>query len=210
MRTYDISLTINLDLPTWPGDPKIGLERFLSIKNGDPVNAMKMSMSVHTGTHVDAPCHFLDGGAGVNEMVLKTLTGRAFVLYLPDAELITAKVLETAELPPRTRRVLLKTRNSEYWSRKEKQFHENYVAISPDGAQYLVDRGVQLVGVDYLSVAPYSDPEPTHKILLESGVVIVEGLDLSGVSDGRYNLYCLPLKIQGSDGAPARAILVGV
>jgi arylformamidase len=210
MRTYDISLTINLDLPTWPGDPKIELQRFLKIKDGDSVNAMKMSMSVHTGTHVDAPCHFLEGGAAVDELVLKTLTGRAFVLYLPEADLITAKDLEQAELPPRTRRVLLKTRNSERWLRKDKQFHEDYVALSPDGAQYLVDRGVQLVGVDYLSVAPFHDPEPTHRILLESGVVIVEGLDLSGVSDGRYNLFCLPLKIRGSDGAPARAILVGV
>ncbi len=210
MRTYDISLTISPDIPTWPGDPKVHLERFLELEKGDPVNAMKMSMSVHSGTHVDAPCHFFKNGSAVDELVMKTLTGRAFVLHLPEADLVTAKVLEQAELPPRTRRVLLKTRNSEYWLKKEKEFHEDYVAVSPDGAQYLVDRGVQLVGVDYLSVAPYLDGGATHRILLESGVVIVEGLDLSGVSDGRYNLYCLPLKIEGSDGAPARAILVGV
>jgi arylformamidase len=210
MRTYDISLTISPDIPTWPGDPDVVLERISSIENGDEANVTRLSMSVHTGTHVDAPSHFLRRGRTVDKMILKTLTGRAFVLDLSDVDLVTASVLEEAELPPRTRRVLLKTKNSQLWARGEKQFQRDYVGVSQDGAQYLVDRGVQLVGVDYLSVAPYEDTLQTHQILLNAGVVVVEGLDLSSVSDGRYNLYCLPIKLAGCEGAPARAILVGV
>jgi arylformamidase len=198
------------NMPTWPGDPRVELERFAMQENGDQANVSRLSMSVHTGTHVDAPYHFLAKGRTVDELLLKTLTGRAFVLHLPDVNLVTAAVLAGAELPPRTRRVLFKTRNSDYWANGLKTFQEDFVGISPDGAQYLVDRGVQLVGVDYLSVAPYADPVPTHQILLNAGVVIVEGLDLSAVSEGRYNLFCLPLRLAGADGAPARAILIGV
>jgi arylformamidase len=210
MRTYDISVKITPDLPTWPGDPKIVFESLSQIQNGDSANVTAISMSVHTGTHIDAPRHFLENGITVDEIVLKTLIGRAFVLYLPGVDLITAAVLEKAELPPRTRRVLLKTRNSEFWARGVGEFQENFVAVSPDGAQFLADRGVQLVGVDYLSVAPFDEPIRTHQILLDAGIVIVEGLDLSKVSDGRYNLYCLPINLAGVEGAPARAILVGV
>lgn len=210
MRTYDISLEITPDLPTWPGDPEIKFQTISNIPNGDSANVTAISMSVHTGTHIDAPLHFLEKGNSVDEIVLKTLIGRAFVLYLPDVDLVTAEVLENAELPPRTRRVLLKTKNSDFWARGVTEFQEDFVAISPDGAQYLADRGVQLVGVDYLSVAPFSEPIRTHQILLEAGIVIVEGLNLSEVSDGRYNLYCLPIKLAGVEGAPARAILVGV
>lgn len=210
MRTYDISLTISPEMPTWPGDPRVVLERFALQENGDQANVSRLSMSVHTGTHVDAPYHFLAQGRKVDELLLKTLTGRAYVMHLPHTDLVTAQVLADAELPPRTRRVLIKTRNSDYWATGENQFQAHFVGISADGAQYLVDRGVQLIGVDYLSVAPYQEPVPTHEILLKAGVVIVEGLDLSVVSEGRYNLYCLPLKLGGADGAPARAILVGV
>ncbi len=106
--------------------------------------------------------------------------------------------------------MIFKTRNSDLWSNPTHPFNTNFVSISPDGAQFLVERGVKLVGVDYLSVAPYSDPILTHEILLKAGVVVIEGLDLSRVSQGRYSLYCLPLKLAGSDGAPARAILIGV
>jgi arylformamidase len=120
-------------------------------------------------------------------------TGRAYVLHLPEVDVITAEVLEKAQIPPRTRRVLFRTRNSNYWSTKQSAFQEDFVGLSEDGAEYLVRRGVKLVGMDYLSIA-----------------VIVEGLDLSEVSQGRYTLYCLPLKIANSDGAPARAILIGV
>lgn len=210
MRTYDISLTISSDLPTWPGDPGIVLERTEKIEAGDNANVSRLDMGVHTGTHVDAPFHFLPDGSGVDQLQLKTLTGRAYVLDLPEVDLITAQVLEASNIPPRTRRVLFKTRNSEIWARGENAFQTEFVGLSADAAEYLVGRGVKLVGVDYLSVAPFKQSRPTHQILLAAGVVIVEGLDLTEVTQGRYTLYCLPLKLKDSDGAPARAILIGV
>jgi arylformamidase len=169
-----------------------------------------MDMGVHTGTHVDAPFHFLQDGKTIEYLNLNLLTGRAYVLHLPETDLITASVLDAAQIPPRTRRVLFRTRNSDLWVRKEPDFQTDFVGVSADGAKYLVNRGVKLVGMDYLSIAPYKQSRPTHEIFLRAGVVIVEGLDLSNVSQGRYTLYCLPLKLAGSDGAPARAILVGV
>lgn len=212
MRTYDISLTITPDLPTWPGDPQIVLERFSKMEEGAACNVTQISACVHIGTHVDAPYHFLgDGTQTVDQIPLSLLTGRAYVLHLPDqVDLITATVLEQAAIPPRTRRLLFKTRNSAYWRAGVNRFQEDFVAISPAGAQFLVEHGIRLVGVDYLSVAPFAAPEPTHEILLKGGVVVIEGLNLSQVSQGRYTLYCLPLKIAGADGAPARAILIGV
>jgi arylformamidase len=211
MRTYDISLTITPELPVWPGDAPISLERVSKIEAGNVANVTHMSMGVHVGTHVDAPYHFLGGHPTVDQLSLNLLTGRAYVLEIPDhIDLITAKVLEKADIPPRTRRLLFKTRNSHYWERQMETFQTDFVGIAADAAQYLVERSVKLVGVDYLSVAPYDDTVPTHEILLKAGVVIVEGLNLSAVEQGRYTLYCLPIKIGGADGAPARAILIGV
>jgi len=210
MRTYDISLTISPSLPTWPGDPSVVLERVEKIEDGSDANVSRIDIGVHTGTHVDAPYHFIRNGKTVDNLNLNLLTGRAYVLYLPGVDIITASVLERSQIPPRTRRVLFKTRNSAYWKNKDNQFQTDFVALSADGADYLIRRGVKLVGVDYLSVAPFEQSRPTHEILLSAGVVILEGLDLSGVTQGRYTLYCLPLKLAGSDGAPARAILIGV
>ncbi len=210
MHTYDISLTISPDMPVWPGDPAVMLERFEKMENGGNANVSRIAMSVHTGTHVDAPYHFIASGKTVEHLSIITLTGRAYVLHLPDVDRITAAVLEKADIPPRTRRILFRTRNSEVWARQENDFKSNFVAITADGAQYLADRGFKLVGVDYLSVAPFKEGKPTHEILLNAGVVVLEGLNLSQVSQGRYTLYCLPLKLANCDGAPARAILVGV
>lgn len=212
METYDISLTISPGMPVWPDDPRVILERIGKIEDGENSNVSRVDMSVHTGTHVDAPYHFLGGDAAtVDELSLRVLTGRAYVLHLPDeVDQITSEVLENAEIPPRTRRLLFRTRNSQYWAKGETEFQTDFVALTADGAQFLVDRGVRLVGIDYLSISPFRNSRPTHEILLKAGMVIVEGLNLSGVSQGRYSLYCLPLKLAGSDGAPARAILVGV
>lgn len=210
MRTYDITLTISPGLPTWPGDPIVVLERVGKMENGSNANVSRIDMGVHTGTHVDAPYHFLAEGKTVDQLNLNLLAGRAYVLHLPEAKMITAAVLDEAQIPPRTRRLLFKTRNSSYWSQPEAGFQTDFVGITADGAEFLVKRGVKLVGVDYLSVAPYHESRPTHEILLSAGVVILEGLDLSLVSQGRYTLFCLPLKLAGSDGAPARAILIGV
>ncbi|MEP0805544.1 MAG: cyclase family protein [Chloroflexota bacterium] len=209
MTIHDISLTITPDLPTWPGDPRIELEQIASMDRGASANVTRISAAVHIGTHVDAPHHFLNDGRTVESLPLDVLTGPCYVLQLPDGvDAITSEVLERSEITPEMKRILFGTSNSRLWAKGVKEFTTDFVAITEDGAQWLVDHGVQLVGVDYLSVAPYGDAEPTHKILLGAGVVIVEGLNLSNVMRGFYDLYCLPLKIAGSDGAPARAILI--
>lgn len=209
MTIHDISLTISPDLPIWPGDPSIELEKVSSMDDGAHVNVTRINAAVHIGTHVDAPHHFLNDGRTVESLPLEALTGPCYVLQLPDGvDAITSEVLERSEITSDMKRILFGTSNSHLWARSVKEFQTDFVAITEDGAQWLVDRGVQLVGVDYLSVAPYGDSEPTHKILLGAGVVVVEGLNLSNVMRGFYDLYCLPLKIAGSDGAPARAILI--
>jgi arylformamidase len=212
MRIYDVTLPITCDLPIWPGDPKIVIDRFSKIEAGADANITKISMCVHVGTHVDAPFHFFGGDAlTVDLLPLNMLTGRVYVLQLGnEVDSINADILQQAQIPPRTRRLLFRTRNSAMWSNPEAAFNQDFVAISADGAQFLVEHGIKLVGVDYLSVAPFNAPVPTHRILLQAGIAVVEGLDLSKVSSGRYSMYCLPLKIAGADGAPARVILIGV
>jgi len=212
MRTYDISLEISTKMPVWPGDTPVVLKRTSKMEKNDEANVTHLSMSAHTGTHVDAPYHFIGGDSPtVDQLPLNMLNGRAYVLHLPDEiDLITASVLAKAEIPPRTRRLLFRTRNSALWERGVNEFQKDFVAVSTDGAQYLVDRNFKLVGVDYLSVAPFNDGIPPHRLLLQAGIIIVEGLNLFQVSQGRYTLHCLPLKIAGADGAPARALLVGV
>jgi arylformamidase len=210
MRVYDISIPITTAMTVWPGDQAVSLQRVRKIEDGDGANVTNVSLSAHTGTHVDAPYHFLSDGDTLEAVPLNLMMGRVYVLHLPDVSLITADVLKQAEIPPRTRRALFKTRNSDIWARGEREFQKDYVALSADGAQYMVERGVKLVGIDYLSIAPYQQSRPTHEVLLKGGVLILEGINLTEVTQGRYTLYCLPLNLQGVDGAPARAILVGV
>jgi arylformamidase len=210
MRTYDITLTITPQSIVWPGDSPVVIKHTSSIAFGDNANVSEITMSCHTGTHVDAPHHFLDNGITVDNLSLDLLVGRAYVLHLPDASMITASVLMQADIPPRTRRLLFKTRNSNLWANGNTEFQTDFVALSVDAAELLVDRNVKVVGIDYLSIAPYKMGTPVHTILLNAGVVVIEGLDLSQVSQGRYNLHCLPLKLGGADGAPTRAVLVGV
>ena len=208
MKIYDISLPINADLPVWPGDPRVEISPVSKIEEGASANVSHLSTGVHVGTHVDAPHHFIDGGATLDKVSLEKFVGPAYVVELPNRELITAENITAAGIPSGATRILFKTHNSEFWTRGETEFQEDFVALSPDAAQLLVDQGIQLVGIDYLSIAPFKNSTPTHKILLGADVVIVEGLDLSAVSPGRYTLYCLPLKLDRVDGAPARAILV--
>lgn len=210
MRIYDISLTLSPDLPTWPGDPAVVIGRVAKIEEGANANVSRMNMGVHTGTHVDAPFHFMTGGKTVEHLPLDLLTGPVYVLNLPaGADIMTASVLRQSSIPPDTLRLLIKTRNSQYWASGDSSFQTGFVGISADGAEFLVNLGIKLIGVDYLSVAPYKQSRPTHEILLKAGVVIVEGLNLSEIIEGHYTLYCLPLKLAGCDGAPARAILLG-
>ncbi|MCB1109912.1 MAG: cyclase family protein [Chlamydiia bacterium] len=207
MKVYDISLTLSESIPTWPGDRGAEFKKLMEVSKGDMASVTAIKMSAYTGTHVDAPCHFLENGYGVEKLPLNILMGEALVVEALDVDLITKEVLEGIGFPS-TQRLLIKTRNSKQWEEGATTFIEDYVAISADGADYLVKRGVKLIGVDYLSVAPFQALVETHQILLKADVIILEGINLSEVPSGKYQLYCLPLKISGSDGAPARAILL--
>jgi arylformamidase len=197
MRMLDISVALREGMVTYPGDPTVRVERAASIAAGDPVNVTRIEMGLHSGTHVDAPVHFLEGGAGVDELSLEVLVGPCVVVEAPD---LTRD--SVARAPEGAERVLFKTPNSELWARD--RFVDEFARLDGEGAELLVARGVRLVGVDYLSVGD----EAAHHALLAAGVVPVEGLDLRGVEPGAYELICLPLRVVGADGAPARAILV--
>lgn len=210
MKIYDITLPISPDMVVWPSDPLVELERVASMDAGAHDNVSRLACSVHTGTHVDAPHHFLNNHHTVESLALDVLVGPACVVQIPDeVDVVTADVLEKAAIPSEALRLLLKTRNSQRWARGEKTFDEKFVGVSADGADWLVQHDVKLVGIDYLSVAPYKQSVPTHQTLLGANIIVVEGMDLSAVPPGFYDLYCLPMKLVGSDGAPARAILIG-
>ncbi|HEY3313094.1 MAG TPA: cyclase family protein [Anaerolineales bacterium] len=210
MTIYDISLPISPNLPVWPGDPAVELSLASSMDKGEHVNVTHLACSAHTGTHVDAPHHFLNNHITVESLALDVLTGPCYVTQLPDdVDEISAEVLERVPIGEGTTRLLFGTRNSKLWASGQREFEKDFVAVSQDGAEWLVAHGIKLVGVDYLSVAAFDDPDPTHFVFLKASVIIVEGLDLSRVPRGFYDLYCLPLKLIGADGAPARVILVG-
>jgi len=208
VKYYDISLPLSEDLPTWPGDPKLTLTLAASLSRGDDANVTRLDMSAHSGTHIDAPFHFEPKGIGVDALPLEILIGpcRLFDLGSP-LNGIDAAHLKSLDLKG-TKRVLLKTPNSERWAQGDTAFHRDFVYLTTEGAEYLISQGVQLVGIDALSIEKYAYPgHPTHRALLRNKVVILEGLDLSAVPVGDYELIALPLKLKGADGAPARAIL---
>lgn len=202
----DVSVPISERLPTWPGDPKVSLTRVSAISRGDAANVSRLDAGVHTGTHVDAPLHFVDGAPGIDSIPVETLVGPCLVVEAdpPGLELRPEDLPDTHHV-----RVLFKTRNSRRWAAGEEAFDTEFVAVGPDLARRLVAEGKILVGVDYLSVEIFHAPfaHPVHHTLLEARVVVLEGLDLSLAEPGEYDLCCLPLKLVGSDGAPARTIL---
>ena len=208
MELFDISLTISEELPTWPGDPKIKLTQISAIAEGETSNVTHFSGTVHIGTHIDAPDHFLDNGKTVEEIPLDLLVGPAHVVEIPSMGHITKDDITKAGFPKGLKRILFKTRNSKWWETNENIFQEDFIGLASDGAEFLVESGIKVVGVDYLSVAPFQDPAPTHKILLGKDILIIEGLNLSKVDPGEYTLLCLPLKIKDSDGSPARVLLM--
>jgi arylformamidase len=200
VEIFDVSVPVRPGMPVYPGDPGVTLERVRSVAEGSAYNVSSLTVGVHTGTHVDAPVHVADGVAGVDELPLDVLVGPATVFDATGADVLDAAALDAAGVEGE--RVLLKTRNSELWARDG--FAEEYLALEPDAAALLLDRGARLVGVDYLTVGD----ETVHHTLLDAGVVALEGLDLSRVEPGRYELVCAPLKLVGSDGAPARVFLL--
>ncbi|MBS3753887.1 MAG: cyclase family protein [Anaerolineales bacterium] len=207
MDIHDISLPLSNDLPSWPGDPRPRIKRIHNISEGDDSNVTHLSMTAHTGTHIDAPDHFLDSGETLDQIPLGLFIGPAQVVELPSGRDITADMIQEADIPAYTKRILFKTRNSQLWQQGVKEFQKDFMALDEKAAEYLVSRDVEVVGVDYLSVAPFRAPKATHQILLEGKVLIIEGLDLSGIESGQYTLYCLPLNIPEAEGAPARVLL---
>jgi arylformamidase len=206
MKIYDVTVAISNDLPVYPGDPPIHIERTQSLEKGDVARVSLLSFSTHIGTHIDPPCHFMKDGATLDQAPLEVLIGPARVVDAGDAASIDAALLSTFDLDGASR-VLFKTRNSRLWS-ETKEFQKDFVYLEADAAEALVARGVKLVGIDYLSVEKFGFDEPTtHWTLLGNDVYIVEGLDLSAVAPGDYELICLPLKIKDGDGGPARVVL---
>ncbi len=195
----------------WPGDPAVFLEPVASLAAGDPFAVSRLSLSTHTGTHVDPPAHFISGGATVDQLPLDALLGEAVVADLTGRPgPIGPPELESLRLPPGTERLLLKTDNSTRGLALARDRPDRWVGLSPAGAAWLVEHGARLVGADFGSIEePGASGFPAHLTLLGAGVVLVVGLDLSAVDPGPYTLACLPLRISGGDGAPARAVLIG-
>ena len=202
----DISVPVRNGMVHWPGDPAFHIERAEDQDKGDQANVSRMSLGVHTGTHMDAPVHYIRNAPGIDAMPIDAAIGPARVIAIQDDQSV-----KRAELIPhsiqRGERILFRTKNSEHsWG--SDQFDENFVYISRDAARYLAECGVRTVGVDYLSVGGYRNDGPeTHEALLGAGIWIIEGLNLREIEPGDYDLICLPLKLDGSDGSPARAVL---
>jgi arylformamidase len=208
-KYWDITLPVSPQLPSWPGDPGTTLKRVKDMDAGDANNVSRIDSSVHFGTHLDAPVHFINGAGAVEDLPLEVLIGPATVAaFADDVAAITPQALDGLGLAPSVTRLLLKTRNSDLWNRPDHQFYRDYVALTPAAAEWMVQRDIRLVGIDYLSIQAFHDPDnATHLTLLGAGVIIVEGLDLRAVPAGQYEFTCLPMKLAGSDGAPVRAVL---
>lgn len=199
-------------MPVWPGDPPVSLQAVSRIEDGDDAAVTEIQMSVHTGTHIDAASHYIVGAQTIDQIPLEKLIGKVFVLEIDQSEdYITETVLKSHNLQQKisnTRKILFKTRNSSLWKNSPNKFISNYVGIDQSGAEYLSQYDFDLIGVDYLSIAPFDQSNQPHKILLLKEIILVEGINLSSITEGFYQLYCLPINLVGCEGAPARAILV--
>ena len=206
MKIYDVSVSISNDLPVYPGDPEIKITRTHSLEKGDIARVSHLSFNTHIGTHIDPPYHFVMDGKTLDHVPLDLLIGPARVIDVGDVDSISLAALEGADLDGVTR-VIFKTRNSRFWQ-ESNEFRKDFVYLEPEGAELLVKRGIKLVGIDYLSIEKFNfDAPTTHWTLLGNNIIIVEGLDLSEVHPGDYELICLPLKIKDGDGGPARVVL---
>ncbi|MDQ3549462.1 MAG: cyclase family protein [Chloroflexota bacterium] len=209
-KLYDISIAIQPGMPQWPGDDPVA-ERPLLRTPDDVANVTQLILTTHTGTHVDPPRHFVHGGATIDEVPLERWVGPCWVADLtasgPEVE---AGELEAADIPEETERLILKTTNTGLWRTSPTAFVEDYVGLSLDAARWVVEHGIRLIGIDYLSIGGMRTANvETHQLLLGNDVIIVEGLDLDQIAPGAYELLCLPLKIRNGDGAPARVALRG-
>lgn len=205
MKIIDISVSIDKHTPLWPNSSGLRLTPIAQLGKKKAFNETHLEMNAHVGTHIDAPLHFIQKGVSIDRSPLETFMGSAVVIDLPRVKEITAKDLEKLSLPKGTKRILFKTSNSKLWKKK---FQKDYVGLTMGAADWVVRNGVQLVGMDYLSVAKMSEAVEVHRILLGKGIYILEGINLSGVKPGSYELICMPLKISGAEASPARAVLL--
>jgi arylformamidase len=208
---HDVSLVLRPDMVTWPGEPGPRFEPLRRIAKGDAANVSLVTFGTHTGTHVDPPVHFIEGANTVDRLPIDALVGPCRVLEFAGTGHVSGPWLERAGIPARSERLLFKTRNSARWADPTAPFTRDFTAIDATAARWCVDHGVKLVGVDYLSIEPQGPEKegyPVHNTLLRANVVIVEGLDLSGVAAGEYELVCAPLKLANGDGSPARVFLI--
>ena len=208
MKIYDITVPFSTNLPVYPGDPIVQIHQVSSLAAGDICTVSHLSFSSHTGTHVDPPSHFVAGTMTLDQLPLEVLIGQARVVDTGKIPAIDRATIESANLQG-VERVLFKTRNSQTWKQASfSEFDQDFVYLETEAAELLVEMGIKLVGIDYLSIEKFNFVEPTtHWALLKNNVVIVEGLDLSEVEAGEYELICLPMKIKDGDGGPARVIL---
>lgn len=212
MKIFDISIPISRGMVVWPGDPYPAIRKVSEIKRGDDANVSEISMSVHSGTHIDSPNHFIDNGKTVEQIPLEKLVGDVLIMEFKDETSVINK--EALKDHPQlkallvVKKVLLKTSNSSRLLLKQENFSREYVGIDKSGAQFLANLNLDLIGLDYLSVASFQETEEPHQILLKNEIVLLEGINLHEVPPGYYKLFCLPLSILGSDGAPARTILI--
>jgi arylformamidase len=205
MKLIDVSLPLDSNVPTYPGNTPFQVEAMKRIANGGSSNVSSLHMSAHAGTHVDAPRHFFDDGSGVDQLSLEMLCGRARVIELTTRKAVTADDLAQFDLTEDVR-LLIKTYNSRLWG--SPVFHSDYIGVTQPAAKFLVEHGVKLLGVDYLSVEEFKKSgAPAHRTLLGAGTIVIEGLNLRDVEPGTYEMFCLPLAVVGADGAPARVVL---
>jgi arylformamidase len=203
----DVSMEITDGMLHWPSDPEVKIDNYSEIKKGSASNNSKITCGVHTGTHIDAPRHFIDEGIGIDRLDINKLIGQCRVIEVPpDVSPISKEFLEPLNIN-KGDRLLFKTKNSEWINNADKNFRTDYVCVNPEASKYMVEKGVVLVGVDYLSVEGYHVGHDTHKTLLGAGIIVIEGLNLFNAAAGDYKLIALPLKIKDSNGAPARVIL---
>jgi len=203
----DISIPLKTGMVCWPGSPGFTLTRIMDMEMGDVANGSQINTDVHIGTHIDAPWHSIPNGATIEQLPIDVLIGPAYVLRLPDVSEITGDILRKTNIPKGTERLLFHTRNSSIWNSNEMEFRKDFVALTLDGAEWISKNDIKLVGIDYLSIQPFGESMEIHNVMLKKGIVIVEGLNLSGVEQGNYELICLPLRLVGAEGSPARAVL---
>jgi arylformamidase len=205
MKLIDVTVPLDANLPTYPGNTPFTLDAVKRIALGGSSNVSTLHMSAHTGTHVDAPRHFFDDGPGADALPLEMMLGRTRVIEISSRSGIGAEELAALDLSDDVR-ILFKTSNSRLWG--SPQFQERYVGVTASGAEYLIAHGIKVVGVDYLSVEEFKKPgAPAHHVLLGGGAIVIEGLNLRDVEPGIYDMLCLPLRVVGADGAPARVLL---